>query len=101
MADDSPLNALADGLAVLDESGVLYALIGGMAMAAWNAGRATVDADVLALAGPSETMQLASAFTARGFTPPIAHTTDTGSGLRTTRASLGFDVLMTKNDVAA
>jgi len=58
-------DALANLSAIFQERGVAYALMGGLAVAAWGAPRATEDIDLLADLSPSE--ELDAALRARGF----------------------------------
>lgn len=58
-------DALARLVAVLEQRGISYALIGGLAVAAWGAPRATEDIDLLADLSPSP--ELDSALRAAGF----------------------------------
>lgn len=58
-------DALASLAAILKERGVPYALMGGLAVAAWGVPRATEDIDLLADASPSP--ELDAALGARGF----------------------------------
>lgn len=52
-------------LSALDEAGVSYALVGGLAVAVWGAPRATKDIDLLVR--PDELPQAMTAVAARGF----------------------------------
>lgn len=58
-------DALANLSAIFQERGVAYALMGGLAVAAWGAPRATEDIDLLADVSPSQ--ELDAALRARGF----------------------------------
>jgi predicted nucleotidyltransferase len=57
--------ALARAASIFDERGILYALIGGLAVAAWGVPRSTEDIDLLAQAARSD--ELDRALLAAGF----------------------------------
>ena len=59
--------ALSRILSVLENLGVPYALIGGLALAFYEVVRATEDVDLLILLSPADMATLAEQITANGF----------------------------------
>ena len=73
-------NPIADVAALLEASGVPYAIIGAHAVNVWLEPRFTADIDVTVQAGAPELEQLKTVLTARGFSVAREHGADLPSG---------------------
>lgn len=62
--------ALVEGIAALDEVGIEYAVVGGLAVGAWSTPRATRDVDLYAGLVDEKREPLRAALTKRGFDVP-------------------------------
>lgn len=81
--------ALWDAVAALDELGLCYAVVGGLAVGAWGVGRSTRDVDLYADLPPTRRRDVQGALEARGFHVPALELELTRFGVFRSRSADG------------